>query len=1404
MPKFLPRFFAVLVVFFIALAPSFAQRWDKVTIGEPYNSNYWLDVFFLPTNPNLGWVCGYQGMVIRTVDGGTTWQGTKVNSLPEIQLESIHFPTQNVGYTSGSKWVFKSTNGGATWTEVTPPDAMNIWGCYFWSADTGVVLGGGCGSTQNFYRTTNGGLTWTDTMMNVTNSGLTDAILYSGDGLGYAVSSGWLWRTLNGGVSWTQFMSTGEKFWHEEITRVGQSFLLPVAGESCSGAGSGGGMRFSSNDGQDWTTTTVADHMYGTFLLSDSSGWACGLRSQMFYTSNYGQTWQLRNCGISTDLDDTYFINDSTGWVVGRGAIYRLAPAYRSVSKSAINFGDACYPGVVNDTLWVNVRSFHQAYGTINLAGSHPGEFKIIAPTGGSFIAPACDSMRIIVQFRPTSPGEKVAGLFIQLTDPAVQFEISLTGKTKQIVSFATDTLLVFKSAPCGKISIDSLRFSNPGLDTESIVRVDRITEANPLQLITKIPAVMLPGTTNALQFQVVPTDTGWIHTTHVVWLGVCSKVVNVRAYATSPIITAPTTRTMSLSCNRYMYDTVIISNTGNAPLIIPSVTVHGQDSVDFKIVGYTGGGGLPRVIGVGKSDGIIIRFGPVSAGQQKLATLVLENNDSTSVRGAKNPTEIKLIGVLAGTILSINDTLIDAGEICVGSQKTMTFTVRNIGTIPAAITKLGNRERGVNFSARIGTQVRQEDSLIVTVFFVPEREGNIADTLDLEFSPCGDKFSVPLRCKGIKTTLTATPNSIQEQVKGGTVPTSRTCTVQSVGSAKAVISSITLSPQRTDWRLVNLPTLPVTLDSGQTLTIGVEFFAVNDTLFDGKICFTTTQDCPSETCIPIKVQSIASRLGFSISDIDFGDARCTAPVKRRSFMVKNDGTGADSIMVVLRSGAPVYSIISPISGVLELAGGDSGRVEVEYNQPSEGQTLGELSLWSVKADTVRFTIPMRGSFKRTKTTMTAQVQPRIRERCEAPVSDTITMRNAGTLPDTLSISFTPGQSGFEITPSSTVIVPAGGMATVVMRTIPSAFGGEGTFTQQYMFRGICGDTFVVNSTCTIVRPKLVIDPTAIRFGQILKRDTMSVPVIISNPGSQPKTLVSVSVENPSPNFFIDVLPMPETVQPGGKRTLMVHCTGEKAGNYTGRLVIIELSACTDTTILDLDMTIIDQLFTSKVVIGNYSAKYGDTINMVLHLEKSLDSAGIDAITSEISFDNYLLAILSVEKGGVKIPFTEGDGFVRVAQTSILDPGLGNAGDMYVINALALVSLPDTTTLNIRRFDVVSRRPTKVEKVNGFLAVDVGCNPFGGLHLQPVLAARLLPPMPVRSAITLELTSTETQDVRVTLTDCMGVTHYTSKEFVTQSMTTHTIPTDDMPAGMYFLAVTSMGKTTREKVLIVK
>lgn len=305
------------------------SQWKKITnIPKPYDDAYYLDVFFLETNTNFGWACGKNGVVARTTNGGKNWD---VSVIPfAFQLESIHFVNEKVGYTSGlynagnaTSAIFKSTDGGRTWFNVSPLGNIDVWGNYFVNENLGMTIGGGCGNEQQFYRTTDGGRSWRVTKKNQYNTGLSDLLIDNKSGIGYAVSSGWVWRTTDFGLNWDLFSNTGDYDWQEEITLLGNTFLLPYS-TGCTGGSGGGGARISTDMGKTWRQIAFGIPMFGTFLHSPTSGWVVGWQRNVHFTSDAGKTWQKKVCGIPTnaDLDDIWFINDTLGFVVGTG-IYK-------------------------------------------------------------------------------------------------------------------------------------------------------------------------------------------------------------------------------------------------------------------------------------------------------------------------------------------------------------------------------------------------------------------------------------------------------------------------------------------------------------------------------------------------------------------------------------------------------------------------------------------------------------------------------------------------------------------------------------------------------------------------------------------------------------------------------------------------------------------------------------------------------------------------------------------------------------------------------------------------------------------------------------------------------------------------------------------------------------------------
>ncbi len=369
-------------VFFTAASYS---NWEKIDYPAGFENVILLDIMFLTDNPQIGWVCGYNSVVMKTTDGGDTWAGQNALQTSAIQLEHIQFLNENIGYTSGSVpgsinsgYILKSTDGGETWFDISPQPREDLWGCYFVNEGTGVVLGGTC-ANQYFYSTTDGGNSWFKYEQSVQDTKLSDAILYE-DGTGWATSSGIVWKTDDWGRTWTIAFSTGNRDWQEELTYYNGSFLVPWD-EGCSGVqGDNGGMRFVYNNSV--REFNSGNSMYGTFLLDEVRGWACGSNGSIFYTSDAGNSWELKDCGINgADLDDIWFINDTLGFVVGNG-IFRTVPfEYDTISVLKIPAENIC----IGDEVILRASREFLNYRWSNGATSReikvdlPGEYSLLA-----------------------------------------------------------------------------------------------------------------------------------------------------------------------------------------------------------------------------------------------------------------------------------------------------------------------------------------------------------------------------------------------------------------------------------------------------------------------------------------------------------------------------------------------------------------------------------------------------------------------------------------------------------------------------------------------------------------------------------------------------------------------------------------------------------------------------------------------------------------------------------------------------------------------------------------------------------------------------------------------------------------------------------------------------------------
>src|SRR2546423_3340438 len=130
-------------------------------------------------NRNVAWAGGSQGTVLRTTDGGTSWQNVSPPGVSDLQFRDVEaFDAQNalilaIGPGEASR-VYRTTDGGAQWTETfrnTDPNAF--YDCMaFFDRRHGLAMSDPVDGKFRILSTSDGGSSWSV----VSNAGMPAAL----------------------------------------------------------------------------------------------------------------------------------------------------------------------------------------------------------------------------------------------------------------------------------------------------------------------------------------------------------------------------------------------------------------------------------------------------------------------------------------------------------------------------------------------------------------------------------------------------------------------------------------------------------------------------------------------------------------------------------------------------------------------------------------------------------------------------------------------------------------------------------------------------------------------------------------------------------------------------------------------------------------------------------------------------------------------------------------------------------------------------------------------------------------------------------------------------------------------------------------------------------------------------
>lgn len=280
-------------------------------------TNEWLNsIFFL--NENIGWVVGNSGAMLKTTDGGNSWE-SKASGVTS-RLHSVRFADIKHGWAVGDFGVIiKTHDGGETWILDSSDVIQNLKGfcfycTFFIDSTTGWVVGGGDLYGGVIIKTTNGGENWTRLY-----SG-TDDNMFSVFFIDHAI--GWL-TDLQGRILKT---TDGGDNWSQQSSGVTSELMSCYFMNSNLGwvVGGGGVILKTSNGGTQWAAQTsgTGSNFNSIFFCNADTGWVVGGSTTLeanitLKTADGGLHWIQQNTNATSRLQSVFFINTNIGWLAG-------------------------------------------------------------------------------------------------------------------------------------------------------------------------------------------------------------------------------------------------------------------------------------------------------------------------------------------------------------------------------------------------------------------------------------------------------------------------------------------------------------------------------------------------------------------------------------------------------------------------------------------------------------------------------------------------------------------------------------------------------------------------------------------------------------------------------------------------------------------------------------------------------------------------------------------------------------------------------------------------------------------------------------------------------------------------------------------------------------------------------
>ena len=236
--------------------------------------------------------------VMYSTNGGTDWQIANFPNTDDGGMASLSMVNSLTGYTTGTNGnVFKTTDGGENWTELTSPLLFSMPGAgrgasgfsaiSFPDVNTGYVFGDGS------FKTTNGGINWTPYVSGHGSSYIYGSYFINSNTGWTGGDDGLLYKTTNGGATVTA-QNSG-------MTGTINSIQMMDANTGWF-AGDDGNLRKTTNGGASWDSVAVpvSSTLESVYFIDPLNGMVTVSGGDVLRTRDGGNSWEILNTPRST------------------------------------------------------------------------------------------------------------------------------------------------------------------------------------------------------------------------------------------------------------------------------------------------------------------------------------------------------------------------------------------------------------------------------------------------------------------------------------------------------------------------------------------------------------------------------------------------------------------------------------------------------------------------------------------------------------------------------------------------------------------------------------------------------------------------------------------------------------------------------------------------------------------------------------------------------------------------------------------------------------------------------------------------------------------------------------------------------------------------------------------------